>query len=84
MDQIAFRRVARAAAVAACLIVAPLAHSEDVHFANPQDDARDAIALIGERLTLMPAVAAWYFSRHVLVSDFLREQQRLERSVLLA
>jgi len=61
--------------------LASATHAQDPHFASSRADAASAIDLIAQRLALMPAVAAWKYSRNVAVADPAREQQVLDATV---
>ena len=50
-------------------------------FADPDADIREVFRLIGERLLLMPDVAAWKHLHREPIVDAAREQQVLERTM---
>lgn len=66
------------------LLIPFAAHAAAPRFADPQLDADAVIDLMASRLSLMPAVAAWKYTRKIPVSDPARERQVLDATVARA
>lgn len=69
-------------ALIACVVIpAGLAHADPSRFDEPAQNIATVFDLIGQRLALMPAVAAWKFERSQPVVDAARERAVLDATV---
>jgi cyclohexadienyl dehydratase len=69
--------------IATCLVLAWLCApaARAATFEEPQKDVREVFDLIGARLELMEAVAAYKHSRHLPIADRAREEKVLDATV---
>ncbi len=66
------------------LLLLPLAvcaRADDLHFADPQHDAREVVDLMAQRLELMQFVAAWKHAKTLPIADPAREAVVLDATV---